>query len=1119
MRSNPDLGKQYGDIIEDQLKQGIIEKVPPRTSNQFRKHYIPHHAVINPPKTTTKVRIVYDASAKTKTENKSLNECLHKGPVMLQDLTGILLQFRLNRIALVSDIEKAFLQVSLADESRDITRFLWLKNRNMLTLENNIQEYRFCRVTFGIISSPFLLAATLEYHLQKYNFNTAEKIRNNIYVDNVITGSESVENAVKFYTEAKQLFTKAGMNLRDWATNNQETLDIIKSEDKSCAEKMKILGLTWIMRTDQMVINVHTGADTESIITKRTVLKQIASAFDPLGLFSPVILRGKIFLQHLWNQNCSWDETLSSQDVIQWLDIQEDIHKLKSSTFQRYIGFMQQENCTYHLLAFCDASKSAYATSVYLYQECGKLRKVDLLFSKTRLAPNKDISIPRLELLAAVIGTRCIRFVQKELKLDICSKHIWLDSQCVLCWIDSQKSLSKFVENRVKEIKEEKDINFHYIPTKQNPADIASRGTSTSELQKNRLWWNGPDCLLKPIDEWPVWNFNKESEALGSETDSELKKSKVLYEAKLVAVDGSTGKGGETSKSPSPYGIDITRFASFTKLLRVTALVTRFIGKLKKIKTGNESLEAAEILIAEQKWIAYIQTEHYSDIILAIKEKKTNKCKNKLDLYIDKQGPLRCGGRLGNAEISEGARHPLFLPKQNKLTDIIVEHCHKRMLHAGVAQTLGTVRQTYWIPHGRSVVKRVLRKCKVCQRHEGGPYKMPLMPPLPTSRVSESVPFTYTGIDYFGPMFIKNKTEIQKVWVCLFTCLITRAIHLELMQNMSTEQFLLGFRRFLSRHGKPKEIISDNALHFKLAAETLHDVWSQVVTQPEVTTYIANEGIQWKHIVEFAPWMGGFYERMVGLVKRTLRKTIGKASLSNEHLLTVLKEAEAVVNSRPLVYIGDDIKSPITLTPAHFLTLNPKIGIPILETDEDGEFNPDPNVADTLIKAWKKGMKLLDRFWQIWRNDYLLSLRERSQIKLKETRVKSPYSATEGDIVLIKDELPRGSWRIGRIVELVKSGDDEIRSAKVLLPSRKVLGRPLKLLYPIECPLGNEEHIIDRNNKNSQGESKDNDKTMVRPKRQAAIRALDNIKRQMNDLLLCGSVAEIPRFFILFYKL
>ena len=192
-----------------------------------------------------------------------------------------------------------------------------------------------------------------------------------------------------------------------------------------------------------------------------------------------------------------------------------------------------------------------------------------------------------------------------------------------------------------------------------------------------------------------------------------------MYEAKLIAVDGSTGKSGETSKSHLPYGIDITRFASFTKLLRVTALVTRFIEKLKKIQTGNESLDAAEILIAEKKLIAYIQTEHYKDIILAIKEKKTNNSKNKLDLYIDKQGLLRCGGRLGNAEISEGAMHPLLLPKQNKLTEIIVEHCHKKMLHAGVAQTLGTVRQTYWIPHGHSVVKRVLRNVRCVNDMKG----------------------------------------------------------------------------------------------------------------------------------------------------------------------------------------------------------------------------------------------------------------------------------------------------------------------------------------------------------------------------------------------------------------
>ena len=233
-------------------------------------------------------------------------------------------------------------------------------------------------------------------------------------------------------------------------------------------------------------------------------------------------------------------------------------------------------------------------------------------------------------------------------------------------------------------------------------------------------------------------------------------------------------------------------------------------------KNGSDPLEASEILVAEQKWIEYTQAEHLNDIIISIKENKPNNSKNQLGLYLDGHGLLRCGERLGNAEICERARHPLLLPKHSNLTDLIIENQHKKALHTGVAQTLGLVRHKYWIPHGRSVVKRVLRRCAVCRRHEGGPYRMPFMPPLPNSRVSQSVPFTYTGVDYFGPLYITTKTENQKVWVCLFTCLVTRALHLELIQNLSTEQFILGFRRLLSRHGKPKEIISDNASQFSL---------------------------------------------------------------------------------------------------------------------------------------------------------------------------------------------------------------------------------------------------------------------------------------------------------------
>ena len=300
---------------------------------------------------------------------------------------------------------------------------------------------------------------------------------------------------------------------------------------------------------------------------------------------------------------------------------------------------------------------------------------------------------------------------------------------------------------------------------------------------------------------------------------------------------------------------------------------------------------------------------------------------------------------------------------------------------------------------------------------------MPVMPPLPKQRVSESVPFSHCGIDYFGPLYVKENSGTKNVWVCLFKCLVTRAVHLELILDMSTEMFLLGLRRFVARHGSPREILSDNASQFKLAQDTIDKLWGQVLTESDIISYSANERIKWTFIVELAPWMGGFYERLISLVKRSLRKTIGKICLTNNQLLTVLKEAEAIINSRPLVYVGDDINSGTALTTAHFLSLNPRVGLPSfdLENDHDSTFSPKVNPAEILIRTWKKGLKHLEKFWRVWRDDYLLNLRERSQTNLKSPRVQSASTAKVGHVVLIKDNLPRGCWRIGRIDELVRS--------------------------------------------------------------------------------------------------
>ena len=250
--------------------------------------------------------------------------------------------------------------------------------------------------------------------------------------------------------------------------------------------------------------------------------------------------------------------------------------------------------------------------------------------------------------------------------------------------------------------------------------------------------------------------------------------------------------------------------------------------------------------------------------------------------------------------------------------------------------------------------------------------------------------------------------------------------------------------------------------------------------------------------MELAPWMGGFYERMVGLVKVSLKKVLNiKVVLTVMQLCTLLSEVQSVINSRPLTYVGDDVNSAISLSPAHFLTSNPQIGIPEIHEKYDTEDDPDyvvglrQNSGQKLLSIWKKGQKLLNHFWDIWGADYLLSLRERTKTHIRQGRVKASEFPNIGDVVLIKEDLPHGTWRMGEIQKLIPSDDGEIRTAQVLLPSKKLLKRRINLLYPIECSMNEKSSDEEEQHSDTETEVKIEDR---RPTRQAAIKARMLIK-------------------------
>ncbi|CAB4007204.1 Pro-Pol poly [Paramuricea clavata] len=785
----------------------------------------------------------------------------------------------------------------------------------------------------------------------------------------------------------------------------------------------------------------------------------------------------KVLFQELCQSKLGWDEPLSELLYHKWQSWCDELNKVGYIEIPRcYLSNSADGSISYQLHGFCDSSRVCYAAVVYLRVETEVDIRTSLVMSKTRVAPLSQTSIPRLELLSALILARLMAKVMSALQsvIDIDIIKCWTDSITALFWIQGkEKEWKTFVENRVNEIRSLVPVEcWSHTPGRDNPADIPSRGAKASQLQTSDTWFHGPSWLVCDEGEWPA------SKPLSQPSDE------CNQELKLNRGGLSTTSLANTQVNLT-YLLDPKRVSRFHKLLRITAYVLRFINHIQRKPYSTGPPRTAEIKAAEIIWTKEAQRD------MDIKQ-----LERQLGLFKDENQVIRCKGRVGNAELPYVTRFPALLPRHHWLTTLIVRYCHERVLHNGLKETLAEVRSKFWITKGRQTVKSVLFKCSVCKRLQGRHYPIPESPDLPSFRVCEEYAFSCVGVDFAGPLYARSwnngEREMIKTYVALFTCASSRAVHLELVPNLEAKTFMLCLRRFVSRRGLPRLIVSDNAKTFKSAKKTLQRLFDI----PEVKNFLVNKGIEWRFNLAKSPWWGGFFERMVKGVKTCLKKVLGKSQLSFDELSTILAEIEAVLNSRPLTYsYSDDIEEAIT--PAHLIIGRRLLNLPdgvVREENFDGESGKEAVQRRATYVA-----KKIQHFWQRWKREYLVDIREFHRPKKGNTST-SPVQV--GDIVSIRDEsqLQRGLWSMGKVERLVTGRDGNVRGARVLRVKngkRNIIDRPLQKLYPLEIRCANTEEDKVKPARGDEGKIETFERTT--PKRAAAVIANDRIGQYFED--------------------
>lgn len=1040
LRNDPKLHKNYSQFMDELFTNDHARKVTSKEVGPLGSHwYLPHHPVFNPQK-PEKTRVVFDCSAVY--NDTSLNQQLLQGPDLTNTLVGVLTRFREERVAFQADIKGMFLQVRVRPSDCDALRFLWWPDGD---LNAEPQEYQMMVHLFGGTSSPscanFALRKTAEDNKADFDSETVETVYKNFYIDDSLKSVDSEDKAIRLAHQLRDLLSRGGFNLTKWLSNSRKVIESlpedcratqVRSLDFDNLPVQRVLGVQWNFESDKFGFKI-TIKDRPA--TRRGLLSVISSVYDPLSFVAPFTLKAKFILQDLTRKKFDWDEPIPDEHLTQWQSWLADLPKLENLEISRCFKpseFGQVVSTQLH--HFSDSSQLGYGAVSYVRVEdnAGNV-SCSFVMGKSRLAPIKSVTIPRLELSAAVVAARLDQICRQELTYPIDQSHFWTDSTCVLRYIKNlDKRYHTFVANRVATIHElSAPEQWSHVNTESNPADDASRGVSADSLQR---WLNGPEFLLQPPQSWLQSQGSESTEI--PDDDPEVKKESTVVHS--------------TQATNCEYPLiteRFTRFSNWQQLKRVITWILRYksklLAKIKTRKLGQESrvavtplnslISVQELSDAESEIIKQVQEKHFKEEINCLRKGEQTKISKKSShlLKLDpeiRNGLLCVGGRLQQAPVNEAARHPIILPKTDHIVDLIIRHYHELSGHSGLEHTLSLIREKFWIINPRSTVRSILNNCVSCRKRQAHAAEQK-MASLPADRVTpRKPPFTFTGVDCFGPIEVKRGRTTVKRYGIIFTCLNLRAIHLEVANSLDTDSFINALRRFIARRGKPDEIRSDNGGNFVKGERELReavDEWNQA----QIHEFLLQHNTKWIFNPPAGSHHGGVWERCIRTVRKVLKAVSQMQTMSEEGLHTLMCEVEAIVNGRPITKLSDDPRDLEPLTPNHLLLLRAGSAVP------PGKFNKDDSYSRC---RWRQVQFLADVFWYRWIREYLPILQERQKWHKRHRNI------TVGDIVLVLDDKkPRNCWPLGRVQEVYTNRRDGlVRSVKVKT-STSVLMRPV----------------------------------------------------------------------------